>query len=156
MTSSAKSPSFDDLPALTGDTASSGTFSSTWVPTWVTTWDSTTASSYYTPSANYWLAENRFTEDEREALIGTVIDSIIAAAVTRLPPARGRRSARRGIPKPLESKSPGLLHVPEGVGVDSEVWPGFTGYRAPHITTTTTWSTSSGATYTTDDAGNSV
>lgn len=81
----------------------------------------------------YWAHETKLDEAEREALIATVIDSIIAA---RDNPFSGLRAVLDGLSKPLESESPGFVYVPEGTGVTSTVWPGGSTYSP---TTTTNW-----------------
>jgi hypothetical protein len=82
----------------------------------------------------FWTAENKFDEAEREALIATVIDSIIAASHEN--PFSGLRAVLDGLSKPLESEPSGFVYVPEGTGVTSTVWPGGSTYSP---STTTNW-----------------
>jgi hypothetical protein len=81
----------------------------------------------------FWEHEKKFDEAEREALIATVIDSIIAA---RDNPFSGLRSLLDGISKPLESESTGFVYVPEGASLAPTVWSGSSTYRP---STTTDW-----------------
>jgi len=76
----------------------------------------------------FWEHENKFDEAEREALIGTIVDSVIEAASKRCTDFSAAIEF-------LESESPGFVYVPEGTGVTSTVWPGGSTYSS----TTTTW-----------------
>jgi hypothetical protein len=99
-------------------------------------WFTTTSTSTSVPGSwkLFWAHENKFDEAEREALIATVIDSIIAASHEN--PFSGLRAVLDGLSKPLESEPSGFVYVPEGTGVTSTVWPGGSTYSP---STTTNW-----------------
>jgi hypothetical protein len=78
---------------------------------------STSSASFGT----WWTDETKLDEQEREALIATIVDSIVARAVG----ADWEHS-----PEPLESKSAGFIHVPEGVGLSPTFWNGSPAYSS--------------------------
>jgi hypothetical protein len=89
-------------------------------------------------------------EQQLEALIGTVIDTIVAAARSPLgrPPLGGLRKVLGDFAKPLESESPGFVYITEGIGVTPTVWTGDTTYRPVNISTSSTyWSSSREGTF---------
>jgi hypothetical protein len=84
----------------------------------------------------FWEHESKFDEAEREALIGTIVDSVIERAL---------RPDSGYLPESLEPESSGFLHVSEGTGITPTVWPGLSTYRT---TTTTYYSSSREGTFT--------
>jgi len=101
-----------------------GTFTTSGTPIKIHEWSSSTA----------WTFEPHENLDDAqlEALIGTVIDSIVARAV-------GPRDG--DLPEPLEPESPGFIYLREGTGVTPTIW------RSEPLggssNTTTYWSSSS-------------
>lgn len=100
----------------------------------------TTSFTGLRPFATYWKSETKFDEAEREALIGTIVDSVVERALG----SGGEYHAES-----LEPESSGFLHVPEGAGFAPTVWSGSSTY-SPSTSGTTTWySTTREGTFTT-------
>jgi hypothetical protein len=130
-------PNSSDTLVWTNGTTTN--FEISWDPTEVTTSGGSTYKLF-------WEHETKLDEEEREALIGTVIDSIIAA---RDNPFSGLRALLEHLPEPMESEPSGFVHVPEGAGFAPTVWTGSSTY-SPSTSSTTTWySSTREGTYTT-------
>lgn len=119
MTSSRKTPS----TGRTGKSPKTVGVSSEFWKTWAEDWKALTTTSTnlktwtpgsFPPTVTYtysWAPD--FDPEELEALIGTVVDSIVARAVG---PGGG------DLPEPVESEPAGFIYLPEGISVTPSVW----------------------------------